>query len=145
MPEFHLRQLPAECRPLLNKFYRAHRSHMRVPAGACCWVAENTDIVAGLCMTRIADGRWLTGLLVAPNQRNQGLAKRLVARALAASEGAVWLFCEPKLIRFYQQLGFSEPAMLPGSLASRLQRYNRNKTLVALWHENERAVCPLPF
>ncbi|NKQ09769.1 GNAT family N-acetyltransferase [Pseudomonas sp. SST3] len=145
MPEFHLRQLPVECRPLLNKFYRAHRSHMRVPAGACCWVAENTEIAAGLCVARIAEGRWLTGLLVAPNQRNQGLATRLVGRALAAGEGAVWLFCEPKLILFYQRLGFSEPATLPESLAARLQRYNRNKTLVALWHENKRAVCPLPF
>jgi GNAT superfamily N-acetyltransferase len=145
MPDCLLRQLPDERRPLLNKFYRAHRSHMRVPPGACCWVACSTDIVAGLCLTSVADGYWLTGLLVTPSQRNQGLAQRLVTRALAVSEGPVWLFCEPKLIGFYQRLGLSEPTMLPEPLASRLERYNRSKTLVALWHDKERATCPIPF
>lgn len=145
MPECQLRQLPVESQPLLNKFYRTHRSHMRVPPGACCWVAGSTEIVAGLCLTGVADGYWLTGLLVTPNQRNQGLAQRLVTQALAISDGPVWLFCEPKLIGFYKRLGFSEPGMLPEPLASRLKRYNRSKTLVALWHDNERAACPIPF
>ncbi|MCQ4312046.1 GNAT family N-acetyltransferase [Pseudomonas stutzeri] len=146
MFEIQLRQLPAECRPLLNKFYRAHRSHMRVPAGARCWIAGNTEIVAGLCLTGIDDGHWLTGLLVAPGQRNQGLAKQLIEQALSNSEGPVWLFCDPKLKAFYQQLGFSEPAsVLPEALAARLQRYNRNKALIALWHDDKRYACPLPF
>jgi GNAT superfamily N-acetyltransferase len=139
MFEIQLRQLPAECRLLLNKFYRAHRSHMRVPAGARCWIAGNTEIVAGLCLTGIGDGHWLTGLLVAPGQRNQGLARRLVAQALSDNEGPVWLFCDPKLKAFYQQLGFSEPvSALPEALAARMQRYNRNKALIALWHDNKR-------
>lgn len=80
----------------------------------------------------------MTGLLVAPKQRNQGLAQRLVKRALASCDGPVWLFCEPKLSGFYMQLGFHESARLPESLACRLQRYNRNKTLLALCHDNER-------
>ncbi|MBA1278663.1 MULTISPECIES: GNAT family N-acetyltransferase [Pseudomonadaceae] len=137
MFELQPRQLPAECQPLLDKFYRAHRSHMRVPAGAHCWVVGHTDIVAGLCLSGIADGHWLTGLLVAPSQRNQGLATRLVTRALAANHGPVWLFCELKVIAFYRQLNFTEATVLPEVLASRLQRYNRNKKLVALWHDNE--------
>ncbi len=145
MSEFQLRQLPAECRPLLNKFYRAHRSHMRVPVDAHCWVAGHADIVAGLCLTGVANGHWLTGLLVTPSQRHQGLATRLVTQAMAICEGPVWLFCEPKLRIFYQQLGFSEPTALPESLASRLQRYNRNKALMALWHDNERPACPQRF
>lgn len=138
MSEFQLRQLPVACRRLLNKFYRAHRTHMRMPAGARGWVAGQPDIVAGLCLNPVDGGHWLTGLLVAPSQRNQGLAKRLVAQALADSGGPIWLFCEPKLVAFYQQLGFSDSTTLPEALASRLHRYNRNKTLVALWHDNER-------
>lgn len=145
MPEFQPRQLPAECKPLLDKFYRAHRSHMRVPAGARCWVAGRAEIVAGLCLSGVADGYWLTGLLVAPSQRDQGLATRLISQALSASEGPVWLFCEPKISAFYRRLGFGETTVLPEPLASRLQRYNRNKTLVALWHDNERFTCPKKF
>lgn len=79
-----------------------------VPAGAHCWVVGHTDIVAGLCLSGIAGGHWLTGLLVAPSQRNQGLATRLITQALAANDGPVWLFCEPKVIAFYRQLNFSE-------------------------------------
>ena len=138
MLDYPLRQLPTESRPLLKKFYRAHRSHMRVPANARGWVAEYSGIVAGLCLTPVEHGHWLTGLLVAPKQRNQGLAQRLVKRALAGCDGPVWLFCEPKLSGFYMQLGFHESARLPESLACRLQRYNRNKTLLALCHDNER-------
>lgn len=138
MLDYPLRQLPTESRPLLKKFYRAHRSHMRMPANARGWVAEHSGIVAGLFLTPVEHGHWLTGLLVAPKQRNQGLAQRLVKRALAGCDGPVWLFCEPKLSGFYMQLGFHESARLPESLACRLQRYNRNKTLLALCHDNER-------
>ena len=138
MFDYPLRQLPTESSPLLKKFYRAHRSHMRMPANARGWVAEHSGIVAGLCLTPVEHGHWLTGLLVAPKQRNQGLAQRLVKRALASCDGPVWLFCEPKLSGFYMQLGFHESARLPESLACRLQRYNRNKTLLALCHDNER-------
>ena len=138
MFDYPLRQLPTESSPLLKKFYRAHRSHMRMPANARGWVAEHSGIVAGLCLTPVEHGHWLTGLLVAPKQRNQGLAQRLVKRALASCDGPVWLFCEPKLSGLYMQLGFHESARLPESLACRLQRYNRNKTLLALCHDNER-------
>ncbi len=142
MLEYPVRQLPAESTPLLKKFYRAHRSHMRVPAAARCWVAGYSEIVAGLCLTSVEHGHWLTGLLVAPGQRNQGLGRRLVKHALARCEGPVWLFCEPKLAGFYLPLGFHEGAVLPESLACRLQRYNRTKTLLALCHDNEGPAMP---
>jgi GNAT superfamily N-acetyltransferase len=38
-------------------------------------------------MTKIDDGHWLTGLLVAPRQRYQGLARRLVAQVLYEAMG----------------------------------------------------------
>lgn len=140
MPQEHLRLLPDACRPLLNKFYRAHRSHMRVPPGARCWVAGHNEIVAALCLSRVESGYWLTGLLVAPEQRKKGLAASLVTRAVNESTGPVWLFCAPELIGFYRKLGFSKSIRLPETLAARLQRYNRHKTLAALCHDAENQV-----
>ncbi len=137
MQQPKIRQLPATYRPLLNKFYRAHRSHMRAPAGADYWVAGQPDIVAALCLADVADGKWLTGLLVAPDHRGRGLARYLVSRTLAAYRGSVWLFCEPKLATFYQRLGFRPAEKLPEPLASRLERYNRHKTLTAMHYHNE--------
>ena len=143
MQQPFIRQLPTECRPLLNKFYRGHRSHMRAPADACYWVVEQPLIVAGLCLTDMADGKWLTGLLVAPDHRGRGLATRLVSQALARCEGTVWLFCEPKLMRFYQQLGFRTAVAPPEQLASRLERYNRHKTLAAMYYNSEITCSPM--
>ena len=141
MQTYLIRQLPSEHRPLLSKFYRSHRSHMRAPADASYWVAGQPEIVAGLCLSDVAGGKWLTGLLVAPGHRGRGLAKCLVSRALVACEGSVWLFCEPTLMTFYQQMGFCRAMTLPDSLTSRLERYNRHKTLAAM-HYNSELTCP---
>jgi GNAT superfamily N-acetyltransferase len=143
MEESRLRELPADCKPLMDKFYRAHKSHMRVPAGARCWVAgQDGEINAGLCLQVIADGHWLTGLLVSPARRNQGLASELLAYARARNAGPIWLFCSPQLIVFYERLGFRTALALPEPLADRLLRYNQSKTLVALVAENEESGCP---
>ncbi|WP_434157911.1 GNAT family N-acetyltransferase [Stutzerimonas stutzeri] len=116
---------------------------MRVPAGASCWVAGCSEIEAALCLVPVENGHWLTGLLVAPAMRNRGLASRLIGYARARRDGPVWLFCDPVLACFYLNLGFSEPVSLPDSLADRLQRYNRNKRLIPLCHDNVRATCPI--
>ncbi|WP_439859161.1 GNAT family N-acetyltransferase [Pseudomonas sp. MBLB4136] len=71
------------------------------------WVAQHQDIIAALCLRPIACGQWLTGLFVAPQQRRQGLARQLIARALAATDGPTWLFCHPQLQLVYQRLGFA--------------------------------------
>lgn len=114
---------------------------MRVPAGATCWVIGNAEIQAGLCLTAVDDGYWLTGLLVAPNYRRRGLAQRLVRNVIGHHAGTIWLFCSPELTSFYTLLGFVETESLPPSLASRLQAYRRNKALVALYHTPSMAVA----
>lgn len=132
MHELPIRQLRADCRPVLNKFYRELRSHMRAPAGANYWVAGSTPIIGGLCLTKIADGQWLTGLLVAPAYRKHRVATRLVATAVSSCQCPVWLFCEQSLVPFYGQLGFSLTLQLPEPLESKLERYNRHKVLNAM-------------
>lgn len=136
MPATEFYPLPELSRPLLDKFYREHRSPMRAGGEAQLWVAKHAEIIAGLCLTPAADGQWLTGLFVAPALRGQGLARRLIDAALAEVQGPVWLFCHPDLRGFYQRVGFEQVQHLPPVLASRLERYSRTKPLVALiWHQ----------
>lgn len=133
-PEFH--ELPAPHIPLLVRFYRTHASRNRIRAQARCWVARRGEIIAGLCLTPVEHGHFLTGLLVAPAERQQGIGAQLVRRARDALDGPIWLFCQPPLQAFYARLGFRPAPWLPATLGERLERYLRSKTLVALVSEH---------
>jgi GNAT superfamily N-acetyltransferase len=132
MPDLHCRALPAPLLALVDEFYRAHRSPMRVDRQARVWVAQHAEIVAALCLRPLAQGYWLSGLFVAPSQRRQGLARQLIEQALAPASEPVWLFCDPELHSFYENLGFLPCTSLPTALAERLSRYQRKKNLIAL-------------
>ncbi|MCI0914134.1 MULTISPECIES: GNAT family N-acetyltransferase [Pseudomonas] len=119
-------------RRLLDHFYRQHGSRMRAASDGELWVARSGAIIAGLSLSAVAGGQWLTGLLVAPAWRNQGVAARLVHAALGEGRGPTWLFCHPDLEAFYQRLGFSPASVLPEALGSRLARYQRSKRLMAM-------------
>ena len=127
------RRLPLQLRPLVDKFYRDHRSPMRSQAGDELWVAQSaSEIVATLSLRPVAGGEWLTGLFVAPALRRQGVAAALLSHSLALHPEPVWLFCHPELRSFYQRLGFEDCQGLPTELAVRLTRYQRNKSLASL-------------
>ena len=96
------------------------------------WVAQDSEIVAALCLRPVAQGHWLTGLFVAPAQRQRGLASQLIELALTHTAGAIWLFCHPELGPFYRRLDFMPCANLPPALHERLLRYQRSKALIAL-------------
>jgi len=128
----HIQTLPDLQRPLVAKFYRTHRSAMRVKGQAQVWVARQAEIIAALCLTPVPEGQWLTGLFVSPNHRSQGIAGRLISAAIAQTSGRVWLFCDPQLCAFYQRLGFEPAEDLPTTLMDRLTRYRQTKPLVAL-------------
>jgi GNAT superfamily N-acetyltransferase len=132
MPELHIEPLAEPLWPLLNKFYRSHNSPMKALKGGRLWVARDGEIVAGLCLTPVMGGQWLTGVFVAPAYRGQGLAARLIRQAAAACEGTVWLLCHPELEGLYQRIGFSQDTVLPQSLSERLVRYKRNKPMIAM-------------
>ena len=132
MPDLHFSLLAEPLRPLLNKFYRTHNSPMRAASEGQLWVAKQGEIVAGLCLTPVARGHWLTGLFVDPACRGQRIATQLVERAVTHTDGPVWLFCHPDLQTFYEGLGFSMDPQLPQSLTDRLARYARTKPLIAM-------------
>jgi len=128
----HCSELSDTERRLLDHFYRQHGSPMRAARDAALWVARASGIIAGMSLNAVGDGYWLTGLFVAPPQRGQGVAGRLIDSALAQAAGPTWLFCHPDLVPFYQRQGFDDAQTLPEPLVARLQRYQRSKRLVAL-------------
>jgi len=132
MPELTIDLLAEPLWPLLNKFYRSHQSSMKALKGGRLWVARRREIVAGLCLTPVVGGQWLTGVFVDPAYRGQGLAARLIGAAVADVEGTVWLLCHPELEGVYQRMGFTQDTLLPQSLSERLVRYKRNKPLIAM-------------
>ncbi|MFJ4068190.1 GNAT family N-acetyltransferase [Pseudomonas sp. NPDC089996] len=132
MPTLHCARLIGPERRLLELFYKHQGSRMRAVNEGESWVARENGIVAGLSLNPVADGHWLTGLFVAPQQRKRGVAAQLVEAALAGHSGPTWLFCHPDLTAYYQRLGFHITAELPEALASRLQRYQRSKSLLAM-------------
>ncbi|WP_409298529.1 GNAT family N-acetyltransferase [Pseudomonas sp. KCJK8993] len=132
MPSYRISQLAETSRPLLNKFYRQHRSSMRASTDGQLWVLRDGEILAGMSLSPVAQGYWLTGLFVAPPHRGQGLAGRLLDGALGSLQGPVWLFCHPDLAPWYQRLGFVAAPRLPQPLAERLVRYQRSKPLLAM-------------
>jgi len=132
MPELHIEPLAEPLWPLLNKFYRSHNSPMKALKGGRLWVARDAEIVAGLCLTPVVGGQFLTGVFVDPAYRGQGLAARVIEAAVAEVEGTVWLLCHPDLARLYQPMGFTQDTPLPQSLSERLVRYRRNKPMIAM-------------
>ena len=132
MTELSIDLLAEPLWPLLNKFYRSHDSSMKALKGGRLWVARDGEIVAGLCLSPVIGGQWLTGVFVAPAYRRQGLAARLILQAIADVQGTVWLLCHPDLESLYQRIGFTQDTILPQSLSERLVRYKRNKPMIAM-------------
>ncbi|WP_295471560.1 GNAT family N-acetyltransferase [uncultured Pseudomonas sp.] len=132
MPEISIERLPDASRPLLDKFYRSHRSPMRLPAGGQAWVARQAQIIGALCLTPVDHGHWLTGLFVAPAWQGQGVAGCLIDGAQAGQPGPLWLFCHPSLTAFYARRGFTLAPELPARLRERLARYQQHKALLAM-------------
>ena len=118
--------------PLANRFYRSEGSRMTARSRHRVLVLRDTEIRAALCLQPVADGTWLTNLLIAREKRAQGLATRLLAEARSLTHGPIWLFARPELEGFYIRRGYEPGAVRPPELDERLSRYRRNKKLVAL-------------
>lgn len=118
---------------LLRKFYRSNNSPMRITQQAEVWVVRNPAVIAGVCLSPVANGFWLTSLFTAPEKRQQGVAGFLIKQLQVFYLGQpIWLFCHPQLASFYRKLGFKQTQQLPETLRSRLTRYQKHKTLIAL-------------
>ena len=134
---FSVDYLPKTHHTLLHKFYRHHKSSMRITEQADAWVERATEIIAGVCLSPVAEGFWLTSLFTAPAYRRQGIARLLINHLQDSYvDKPIWLFCHPQLEKFYCNLDFVTAHQLPEPLKSRLTRYQKNKTLIALCYHH---------
>jgi N-acetylglutamate synthase-like GNAT family acetyltransferase len=132
MSSVEYQQLASALLPLANKFYKSQRSNMRVGRSEQVWVAREEQIIAACCLKPVEHGHWLTALLVASQQRQQGIASALLQALRQNSAGPIWLFCHPDLSAFYRRQGFQPATTLPPALAERLRRYQQKQSLHAL-------------
>lgn len=128
------RLLPAPLHTQANAFYRRHGSPMKVKSTHQVWVLGAPAITACACIQAVAgsEGHWLTSLFVDPALRKRGLAGQLLDQVRLAIDGPIWLFCRTELSQFYHRHGYHTAEQMPESLNSKLQRYRREKELVAL-------------
>ncbi|MBP8185908.1 MAG: GNAT family N-acetyltransferase [Pseudomonas sp.] len=132
MPTVVYQRLDSALLPLANKFYKSQGSNMRAARNEQVWVAQAAEIIAACCLKPQDHGHWLTALLVAQAQRQQGIASALLHTLRRDTAGPIWLFCRPDLFEFYQRQGFQPATDLPQALAHRLQRYQQKQALQAL-------------
>lgn len=133
--KFSVHLLAKNQHTLLNKLYRNHNSPMRITQQAEVWVVRNPAVIAGVCLSPVADGFWLTSLFTAPEKRQQGVARCLIQQLQSFYlDQPIWLFCHPQLESFYRKLGFKQTQQLPVCLRGRLTRYQQHKALIAMYH-----------
>lgn len=127
------REQLALVKPLYQQFYKSAvpRRDERV------FITRNThrSIIAATKLRSIEGEYWLlSGVVVAPAFRQQGIASLLLSHVLQrVEERPCYCFCHPQLAALYITLGFEIRDELPDSVLSRLNTYRRSKRdLVAL-------------
>lgn len=129
-PELNVQRLAKNQHALLRKFYRAHKSPMKITQNSEVWVVRAPAIIAGVCLSPVDNGYWLTSLYTAAKHRRLGVARLLIKHLQTVyQESPIWLFCHPDLHDFYHALHFTEAQHLPAALSQRLARYQQHKTL----------------
>ncbi|MFO7703744.1 MAG: GNAT family N-acetyltransferase [Halopseudomonas sp.] len=128
------RLLPPSMHTQATAFYRLHGSPMKVRSTHQVWVLGAPAITACVCTQAVVsrEGHWLTSLFVDPALRKRGLAGQLLDQVRLVVDGPIWLFCRPELSRVYHRHGYYTAKQMPESLTSKLQRYRREKQLIAL-------------
>lgn len=135
---FNVQRLSKDQHMLLRKFYRNHKSSMKITQNSEAWVVRTPAIVAGVCLSPITGGYWLTSLYTAPQYRRLGVASLLIKHLQTTyHESPIWLFCHPNLKNFYHSLNFKETQHLPSFLSQRLTRYQQHKSLLAMLYAEQ--------
>lgn len=118
---------------LVDRFYRAHGYKVKVAANETLYViyadggqAEVATIIAAVRLVPQNSGHfWLRNLLVAKDQRGQGLATALLQYLLPLIRPrGCYCFALPHLEQFYSHLGFSvNPGHCPADIQQKYQQY----------------------
>ncbi|UTA47861.1 GNAT family N-acetyltransferase [Simiduia sp. 21SJ11W-1] len=116
--------------PIANQFYKRVDKRLKARADDVVWTAQHQgQTVAALRLRPLPTGdHLLTGVLVDPEFRTRGIAKRLLAEAsIDFSRRYLYLFCEPQLAPLYNTAGFVQVQKIdmPDHLVGRWQAYQR--------------------
>ncbi|WP_051333450.1 GNAT family N-acetyltransferase [Aliagarivorans marinus] len=127
------REQLALVKPLYKQFYKSAtpRRDDRL------FIARNDHrAIIAAAKLRVIDGKYwlLSGVVVAPAFRQQGIASLLLSHVLQrVEERPCYCFCHPQLATLYIELGFETLDELPDSVLARFNTYRRSKRdLVAL-------------
>ncbi|GEA53019.1 acyltransferase [Vibrio inusitatus NBRC 102082] len=127
--------------PLLKKLYKSHYPSTKIKAGEKIIVAERDSQIVGVVRYRKLD-KWelLTGMLVIPEVRNQGIASQL----LHFSQNDIlqdnfFCFAYKHLEQLYKAHGFKTIPVeeLPSTLAKLYLRYTQTgKPLIVMQYHS---------
>lgn len=125
-------------------FYKRYMPHARLRKKerlAVKYFNNNPQepLIAAVRLRSIGPYQLLTGMLVHPDHRNQGVAHHLM-RALSPELNtcASFLFALPELVPFYRQHQFSSEGVFPVEIAQLHQRYlNQGKSLTPMHFNNQ--------
>ncbi|QUJ67624.1 GNAT family N-acetyltransferase [Photobacterium sp. GJ3] len=123
--------------PLVNRLYKAHYPAGKAKKDEVIWIGESTtEIVSAVRFQQFEDHQLMTGMLVVPAFRQQGISQALLkACQVQLISKHCFCFAFSHLENLYAQAGFqviSEDA-LPVSLAGRIQRYrSAGKSLIPM-------------
>ncbi|MCG3866290.1 MULTISPECIES: GNAT family N-acetyltransferase [unclassified Photobacterium] len=141
MSQIIYRQLDPIRLPLVNKIYKSFYPSGKAKRDEIIWVAEsNHSIIASVRFKTIDNMQLLTGMLVAPEYRLQGIAYKLIEACRSQiNRQTCYCFAFQELEVFYQKSGFQtiDSETLPNNIKQRFQRYaNSGKNLIPMVYIN---------
>ncbi|WP_253825798.1 GNAT family N-acetyltransferase [Vibrio sp. RE86] len=136
MSAMQIEQLDPMKLPLVSRLYKSFYPSGKAKKDELTFVGYQENQLAAVVRFRtIEQCRLLTGMLVVPDFRGNGLGHELMAYCLeyVLTEGD-YCFAYQHLESFYSQHGFTtiEHQDLPNALKSLFERYTRTKTLVPM-------------
>lgn len=137
MPKLTFSQLEPIKLPIVARFYKEHYPAGKPKRDETIFLTyqENT-LIGSVRFKSIDKHQLLTGMLIHPEYRQQGIGHQLMAFcAQSINLTGCYCFAFEHLVPFYSQHGFQilEPQELPLSLQGRFNRYcNSGKSLCAM-------------
>ncbi|WOT05719.1 GNAT family N-acetyltransferase [Shewanella youngdeokensis] len=125
----------ASQRQEVKLFYRQHMPYARLLQKESIGVLTHKhQIIASARIRPIGQLQILTGMLVHPDYRGQGIAHQLMQQLKPTiSHGNTYLFALPHLAAFYVQHGFSAINCAPNDIEQLFKKYQtKDKPLVLM-------------
>ena len=122
--------------PLVSRLYKSYYRSGKAKKDELIIVGTvDKQMIAVVRFKSVEENRLLTGMLVVPEFRSQGLAHQLMSYCEQhVLQSGDFCFAYSELESFYQQHGFQIVVLshLPNSLKNSFERYSRTKKLVPM-------------